>query len=238
MTDSPILVVDIGGISVKLSIVHEGSGSENIQRFSTPEGMTPQQLVEGVQQVAADWQYQVISMGYPGPVKNNTVWREPVNLGEGWVGFDFQQAFNMPVKMINDAAMQALGSYRGADMLFLGLGTGLGTALIREGQIIPMEIAHLPLRDGLDYEDALGQRGLDQSGYEVWYADLLKTIDLFSYALCTDYVVVGGGNARRLDEKLLPDNIYIGDNDNAFIGGGLMWRDELADDDVVRHYAI
>jgi predicted NBD/HSP70 family sugar kinase len=237
MSKQHILVIDIGGISVKLVLCSDPAEPVTVSRFPTPAFMTPQQLVEGVRQIARDWQYQAVSIGYPGPVKNNQVWREPVNLGAGWTDFDFKSAFACPVKLINDAAMQALGSYRGDDMLFLGLGTGLGTALIRDGQIIPLEVAHLPYRDGMNFEQALGKQGLDQSGYEVWYSDLLATIDLFAYALCTDYVVLGGGNANLLKEKFLPDNIHIGDNNNAFTGGLLLWSDKSTDDNVIRLYA-
>ena len=238
MSDKQILVIDIGGISVKLSHSSEITTPETLRRFPTPPAMTPTQLIEGVQQITQGWQYDAVSIGYPGPVKNNRVWREPVNLGTGWIDFDFQEALGCPVRLINDAAMQALGSYRGGDMLFLGLGTGLGTALIRDNQIIPMEVAHLPFRDGLNFEQTLGQPGLDKTGEEAWFANLMNAIDLLSYAFCSDYVVLGGGNARRIEEKLLPDDIYLGDNSNAFTGGVLLWGDQASDQDVLLRYAI
>ena len=238
MSDKQILVIDIGGISVKMALSSELATPETLRRFPTPASMTPAQLVEGVQHMTRDWQYDAVSIGYPGPVKNNRVWREPVNLGSGWVDYDFQAALGCPVKLINDAAMQALGSYRGGDMLFLGLGTGLGTALIQAGQIIPMEVAHLPFRDGRNFELVLGQQGLDESGKQAWFADLMAAIDLLSYAFCSDYVVLGGGNSRLIEEKQLPDDIYLGDNSNVFTGGCLLWEEQSSDQDVLLRYAI
>ena len=223
MTEKQILVIDIGGISVKMSVSGAQTGEALIRSFSTPEKMTPKQLLEGVNKTTTGWQYETVSIGYPGPVKNNHPWREPVNLGEGWIDFDYQSAFGCPVRMINDAAMQALGSYRGEDMLFLGLGTGLGTALILDNTIVPMEVAHLPFRDGTNFEQALGKQGLTESGKDVWFRNLLTTIDLFSYTFCSDYVVLGGGNARLLEQEDLPENVYIGSNDNAFAGGIKLW---------------
>jgi len=223
MTVKQILVIDIGGISVKMSVSDQQGDEMQARRFPTPEKMTPQQLLEGVKETASDWQYEYISIGYPGPVKRNQPWREPVNLGTGWVDFDYSSAFCCPVRMINDAAMQALGSYRGKDMLFLGLGTGLGTALILDNHIVPMEVAHLPFKEGKNFEHVLGKNGLSESGQDTWFSSLLEAIDLFSYTFCTDYVVLGGGNANRLDENKLPENVFIGSNDNAFVGGIQLW---------------
>ncbi|MCW8964976.1 MAG: ROK family protein [Gammaproteobacteria bacterium] len=237
MTDKRILVIDIGGISVKLSITGDQTTQETIRGFPTPALMTPGQLLEGVNQVATDWNYDVVSIGYPGPVKNNHPWREPVNLGKGWIDYDYEAAFGCPVRMINDAAMQALGSYRGDDMLFLGLGTGLGTAMIMNNQIIPLEAAHLPFREGRNFEQVLGKQGLDKDGQEVWFENLLATIKLFSYVFCSDYVVLGGGNANRIEQKDLPDNVYLGSNDNAFTGGILLWADQSPDHDIQQRYA-
>ena len=221
MTDQTILVIDVGGISVKLTTGVDQPGE--IRSFPSPKNMTPQQLVDHTASITEDWQYDRISIGYPGPVKNNQPWREPVNLGSGWVIFDYEQAFGHPVKMVNDAAMQALGSYQGGDMLFLGLGTGLGTALILDGHIVPLEIAHLPFREEQTFETLLGKAGLDASGFDDWLQNLLDAINLFSYALCTDYVVLGGGNAQRLHKGDLPEDVHIGHNDNAFSGGFKLW---------------
>jgi len=237
VSDKRILVIDIGGISVKISTNADQTTPDAIRSFSTPVLMTPEQLLEGVNQAAANWDYDVVSIGYPGPVKDNQPWREPVNLGKGWMEFDYEAAFGCPVRMINDAAMQALGSYRGGDMLFLGLGTGLGTAMINNNQVIPMEAAHLPSRDGRNYEQVLGQQGLDKDGREVWFKNLLVTIALFSYVFCSDYVVLGGGNSNRIEQKDLPDNVYLGSNDNAFTGGILLWADQSSDHDVQQRYA-
>ena len=223
MTDKQVLVIDVGGISVKMSVSGAQTDEALIRSFPTPEKMTPKQLLDGVNETTAGWQYKYISIGYPGPVKNNHPWREPVNLGEGWIDFDYQSAFGCPVRVINDAAMQALGSYRGEDMLFLGLGTGLGTALILDNTIVPMEVAHLPFRDGKNFEQTLGKQGLTESGQDVWFRNLLITIDLFSYTFCSDYVVLGGGNSRLLEQENLPENVYIGSNDNAFTGGIKLW---------------
>ena len=223
MTDKQILVIDIGGISVKMSVSGTQTDEVLIRSFPTPEKMTPKQLLEGVNETTTGWQYEDVSIGFPGPVKNNHPWREPVNLGEGWIDFDYQSAFGCPVRVINDAAMQALGSYRGEDMLFLGLGTGLGTALILDNTIVPMEVAHLPFRDGKNFEQTLGKQGLTESGQNVWFRNLLITIDLFSYTFCSDYVVLGGGNSRLLEQENLPENVYIGSNDNAFTGGIKLW---------------
>jgi polyphosphate glucokinase len=223
VTDKQILVIDIGGISVKMSVNGAQTDEALIRSFPTPEKMTPKQLLEGVNKTTTDWQYETVSIGYPGPVKNNHPWREPVNLGEGWIDFDYQSAFGCPVRIINDAAMQALGSYRGGDMLFLGLGTGLGTALILDNRIVPLEVAHLPFGNGKKFEQVLGKQGLDESGKDVWLSNLLIAIDLFSYTFCSDYVVLGGGNAQLLEQEDLPENVYIGSNDNAFTGGTKLW---------------
>ena len=213
-----ILVVDIGGISVKLCASHQTPHA-----FPTPPGMTPQQLMQGIAETAGDWRYDRVSLGFPGPVRHNRPLREPVNLGTGWVDFDYQAAFGTPVRMLNDAAMQALGSYRNDIMLFLGLGTGLGTTLIHDGHVVPMEIAHLPYRDGKTFEACLGKAGLDAAGEERWKADVLAAIDLFTYTLCPDYIVLGGGNAQRFSAEELPAHVSLGDNLNACTGGLRMW---------------
>lgn len=214
-----ILVVDIGGISVKLH-----TSGETTRSFDTPAGMTPSQMMHHIRAVTADWSHDRVSVGFPGPVRQNRPLREPVNLGSGWVDFDFQAAFDCPVRIINDAAMQALGSYRGGIMLFLGLGTGLGTALIHDDHIVPMEIAHLPFRDGETFERLLGKAGLDALGPARWKDRVLETIGLFTYALCPEYVVLGGGNAQRFTAGELPEHVSIGDNADAHTGGIRMWE--------------
>lgn len=216
------LVIDIGGISVKLYTAGEASRS-----FPTPAGMTPQQLLEGIRTVIPDWHYRHVSVGYPGPVRHNRPSREPVNLGAGWQDFDYTTAFGCPVRMINDAAMQALGSYRGGVMLFLGLGTGLGTALIHDEHIVPLEMAHLPFRDGETFERLLGKSGLDSLGMERWKQYVLEAIGLFTYTLLPEYVVLGGGNAHRFEAGELPAHVSLGDNSNACVGGERLWDDPL-----------
>jgi len=214
-----ILVVDIGGLSVKLLV----TGSTQARSFPTPAQMTPGQMMQAIEEIAADWAWDRVSIGFPGPIRNNRPLREPVNLGVGWVDFDYAAAFGCPVQLINDAAMQALGSYRGGNMLFLGLGTGLGTALIHDGHIVAMEMAHLPYRDGNTFEQALGKPGLDRAGLESWKAQVLEAIELFRYALNPDYVVLGGGNAWKFTDAELPEQVYRGDNANAFGGGFRLW---------------
>ena len=180
-------------------------------------------MMQHILATTADWDYDHVSVGFPGPAGKNRPLREPVNLGGGWVDFDFPAAFACPVRLINDAAMQALGSYRGGIMLFLGLGTGLGTALIHEDHIVPMEIAHLPFRDGETFERLLGKAGLDTLGATRWKEHVLETIGLFTYALCPEYVVLGGGNARRFTAGELPEIVSLGDNADAHTGGIRMW---------------
>jgi polyphosphate glucokinase len=213
-----ILVVDIGGISIKLAM-------RNLEVISipTPEQMSPRQLVQLVTAATDNWRYDCVSIGYPGPVRHDRPLREPVNLGGGWVEFDYTAAFGCPVHMINDAAMQALGSYHGGVMLFLGLGTGLGTALVHEGHMVPMEIAHLPFRDGETFEFSLGKAGLDRLGLAGWKESVCEAVDLLAYALCPDYVVLGGGNANRLADDELPEIVERGDNINAIKGGLRLW---------------
>jgi polyphosphate glucokinase len=187
----------------------------------TPEDMVPQ-IVEAVK----DWTYQVVSMGYPGPVMRGRPIAEPRNLGTGWVKFDYEAAFQHPVKIINDAAMQALGSYEGGKMLFLGLGTGLGSAMVIDGQVEPMELAHLPYRKRT-FEDYVGERGLKRLGRKKWQECVEDVAERLAAALQAEYVVIGGGNARKLKE--LPPNCRVGDNNNAFKGGFRLW-DTAAED--------
>jgi polyphosphate glucokinase len=177
-------------------------------------------MVSGVKKLAADWTYDAVSIGYPGPVLSGRPSAEPANLGRGWVGFDFAQAVGLPVKVINDAAMQALGSYRGGKMLFLGLGTGLGTALVAEGVVKPMELGHLPYKRGT-YEDYVGRAGLERDGQRKWRLHVADVIERLVAALRPDDTVIGGGNVRKLNA--LPPRCRAGDNANAFLGGFRLW---------------
>jgi len=212
-----VLVVDIGGSGVKIL----ATGQSERRRFPSGPTMTPQQVVTGVKDLAADWKYDVVSIGYPGLVCRGQITAEPHNLAPGWVGFDFQAAFGCPVKVMNDAAMQALGSYQGGLMLFLGLGTGLGSALVTEGAVWPMELAHLSYMKGT-LEDYVGLRGLERLGKKKWRWHVAFVVERLIAALHPDDVVLGGGNQKKL--KTLPPGCRVGDNDNAFLGGFRMWE--------------
>jgi len=212
-----VLIVDVGGTHVKLEL----SGQSERREFKSGPKLTAKRMIGEVKRLAADWSYDVVSIGYPGLVVRDRVVAEPHNLGPGWTNFDFSKAFGCPVKIINDAAMQALGSYRGGKMLFLGLGTGLGTTMIVDGVIEPMELAHLPYRKGKTFEDYVGAAGLKRLGQAKWRKHVVDVIKHLMTALEPEYVVIGGGNADRLDK--LPRRVRKGDNDNAFIGGYKMW---------------
>jgi polyphosphate glucokinase len=211
-----ILAVDVGGTHVKILATGETQKREIV---SGPR-MTARQMVSDVKKLAKDWAYDVISVGFPGPVLHGRPVAEPHNLGPGWMGFDFATAFGLPVRVINDAAMQALGSYRGGRMLFLGLGTGLGTAMIVNGVVEPMEFGHLPYKKGT-YEDYVGDRGLHRVGKKRWRKLVEDVIERLVAATEPDDVVIGGGNVVHL--KTLPKGCRAGNNDNAFIGGFRMW---------------
>ena len=213
-----ILTVDVGGSHVKMLL----NGESERRRFTSGDELSPGQMVEGVLEHTREWEYTGVSVGVPAPVQDGRVTREPVNLGGGWVGFDYESAFGKPTKVVNDAAMQALGSYQGGRMLFLGLGTGLGSTMISDGVIEPMELAHLPYRKGT-YEDYVGERGLEQVGRKRWEKEVHKVIELFTEALEPEYVVLGGGNAKRLEH--LPENVRLGRNEDAFLGGFRLWVD-------------
>ncbi|MGA9573806.1 MAG: ROK family protein [Lysobacterales bacterium] len=213
-----VLVIDVGGSHVKFRSTTQ---SEKQKIPSGPE-MTPKDMVSQVKTLCADWHYNVVSIGYPGPVHSQHIVSEPHNLGTGWVGFDFQAAFNCPVRLINDAAMQALGGYRGGKMLFLGFGTGLGSAMIVESIVEPMELGHLPYKKGT-YEDYVGERALDTMGMKKWRKHVLAVIDYFRNALEPDEVLLGGGNTKHLDK--LPPRCRRGDNSDAFEGGFRLWKD-------------
>jgi polyphosphate glucokinase len=211
-----VLAVDIGGTHVKVLV----SGQSEARKFDSGPGLSAQSMVSGVKQITGDWTYDAVSIGYPGPVRGNMPAAEPHNLGRGWEDFDFEAAFGRPVKLINDAAMQALGSYRGGKMLFLGLGTGLGSAMITDGIIDPMELGHLPWKRHT-YEHYVGQRGLDHFGAHKWQRYVADAVKQLIAALEPDDVVLGGGNVKQL--ATLPPNCREGDNANAFLGGFRLW---------------
>jgi polyphosphate glucokinase len=212
-----VLVIDIGGNNVKIL----ASGQNEPRKFPSGPTMTPKQMVAGVKKLAGDWKYDVVSIGYPGMVVRNRLVAEPHNLGRGWMGFDFEAAFKRPVKVVNDAAMQALGSYTGSKMLFLGLGTGLGSAMIIDGTIEPMELAHLSYKKGT-YEDYVGERSLEKRGKKKWRSHVAEVVNCLISALEPDDVVLGGGNVKKLKE--LPKGCRAGNNANAFVGGFRLWE--------------
>lgn len=212
-----ILVVDVGGTSVKIL----ATGQEPPRKAPSGPTMSAEQMVATVKELAGDWQYDVVSIGYPGFVVRGRPVTEPVNLALGWVGFDFQTAFGCPVKVINDAAMQALGSYEGGKLLFLGLGTGLGTAMVVDGVVEPMELAHLRYRKGT-FEAYVGKRGMELQGRKKWRKRVADVVATLAAALEPDDIVLGGGNVKNLKE--LPPDCRAGDNANAFVGGFRLWE--------------
>ncbi len=214
-----VLAVDVGGSNVKQVL----NGIDERRRFPSGRELTPGQMVAGVLEQTADWEYVGVSVVVPAPVLDGKVVREPVNLGPGWVGFDFEKAFGKPTKVVNDAAMQALGSYDGGRMLFLGLGTGLGTTLIIDGFVVAMEVQHMPFRKGT-FEDYVGERGLGRLGHKRWRKALVEVIDVYVAAFQPDYVMLGGGNAREIGE--LPPNCRLGNNEDAFLGGFRLWVED------------
>ncbi|QPC90170.1 ROK family protein [Mesorhizobium sp. INR15] len=215
-----VLSIDIGGSHVKILT---SAGGEERRTDSGPD-LTPQQMIDKVKTLADGLSYDVVSMGYPGPVNHNRPVTDPANLGKGWAGFDFAGAFGKPVKVVNDAMMQAIGSYEGGRMLFLGLGTGLGAAMIADNVAQPMELAHLPYKKGMSFEDYVGERGLEKRGKKKWRKSVFDVVDRLRAALQPDYVVIGGGNVDKLDE--LPADSRRGDNTRAFEGGFRLWRDK------------
>ncbi len=213
-----ILVIDVGGTNIKVL----ASGKRTPIKIPSGPRMTPGIMVKAVLEATAGWEYDVVSIGYPGPVSEGRPVREPWNLGKGWVRFDYKKALHRPVRIINDAAMQALGSYAGGSMLFLGLGTGLGSTMIVDKMLIPLELAHLPYVHGKTYEEYLGEAGFRELGKRAWRRHVSRVVALFIDAFRVDYVVLGGGNSKRLDE--LPPNTRLGTNANAFKGGFRLWR--------------
>lgn len=212
-----VLVIDVGGTHIKLL----ATGQKDPRKIPSGPAMTAGKMVRVVKACVKDWKFDRVSLGYPGPIINQHPLREPHNLGPGWMKFDFVRAFGCPVKMINDASMQALGSYKGGRMLFLGLGTGLGSAMIVDGVLEPMELAHLLYKNGKTYEDYLGLRGLERMGKKKWRRHVAKVTNKLKDALGADYVVLGGGNIKEL--KRLPAGARLGSNENAFLGGFRMW---------------
>ena len=215
-----ILSIDIGGTNVKIKV----SDQNEVRKFPSGKELSAHQMVRGVQELAKDWSYDVVTVGYPGPVARDKILKEPVNLGKAWTEIDFAAEFGKPTKLINDAAMQALGSYEGGRMLFLGLGTGLGNALIIDGVIAPMELGHLHFKKKQSFEDFVGVRGLDRLGKKKWQEAVFEVVHRLKTALIADYVVLGGGNAKKLTQ--LPEGCRLGDNENAFIGGFRLWQDQ------------
>jgi polyphosphate glucokinase len=212
-----ILVIDIGGTHVKVL----ATGHRKVVEIPSGPKMTPTKMIAGVRAATARWKYDAVSIGYPGPVVHGRPFAEPHHLGSGWVGYNFERTFRRPVKIINDAAMQALGSYQGGRMLFLGLGTGLGSALIVANVLEPLELAHLPYHKGRSYEDYIGLAGLERLGKRKWQHHVKEVVKQLKAALQADYVVLGGGNARLL--KKLPPGTRLGNNTNAFQGGFRLW---------------
>jgi polyphosphate glucokinase len=212
-----ILAIDVGGTHVKVL----ASGQTEERKVVSGPTMTAAGMVDAVKALTADWSYEAVSLGYPGPVVHEMPFKEPANLGQGWVGFDFAAAFGRPTKIINDAAMQALGSYDGGRMLFLGLGTGLGSAMVVDGIVQPMELAHLPFTKKRTYEETVGLAALMRLGKKKWRKKVAAVIAELSAALEPDYVILGGGNAKFM--KQLPPDVKLGDNANAFLGGFRLW---------------
>ncbi|MGD9897307.1 MAG: ROK family protein [Candidatus Methylacidiphilaceae bacterium] len=216
--EEKILVLDVGGQHVKVY----ASGHPDPVKIPTGPKFTPADLVKKVKEAAGSWSWRLVSIGFPGPVVGGKPSREPQHLGPGWVSFDFEGAFGKPVRIVNDAAMQALGSYHGGDMLFLGLGTGLGSALIVEGVLQPLQLEAMPYRHGKTAEEYVGQAGLQRLGHRKWRAHVRRLITLLHFILQVDYVVIGGGNSRFL--KKLPAFCSLGENELAFPGGLRLWQ--------------
>jgi polyphosphate glucokinase len=219
-----VLAIDVGGTHVKMLATDQ----KEPQEFVSGPRMTAKQMVATVKKLTADWNYDAVSIGYPGPLLHGRILREPYNLGSGWVSFNFEKAFGCPVKVVNDAAMQALGSYKGGSMLFLGLGTGLGSAMIVDEVLEPMEIGHLPYRKSI-YEDYVGLRGLKRFGKKKWRKYVVDVVERLAAALEPDDIVLGGGNVKHLED--LPKGCRRGDNANAFIGGFRLWMENKSADE-------
>lgn len=223
------LVIDIGGTNVKLL----ATGQHDAVKIPSGPDMTPRLMVREVLDATAGWGIQRISIGFPAPIRGGKPQHEPVHLAKGWVRFDFEKAFGVPVRLVNDAAMQALGSYDGGKMLFMGLGTGLGTALMLDGTLIPLELAHLPYHHGKTYEESVGDAEMKDIGKKKWRKRVLDIVDRFMAAFQVDYIVLGGGNSRHM--HTLPKNVRLGANANAFVGGFRLWEDKRFDSTHAHH---
>jgi polyphosphate glucokinase len=215
-----ILVIDVGGTHVKFRVGPRGA----VQKFRSGPTMTPARMLAQLRKLTRELRYDAVSIGYPGLVFHGRIAAEPHNLGSGWVGYKFARELAKPVRIINDAAMQAIGSYRGGRMLFLGLGTGLGATLIIDGVVEPTEVGHMPYKHGLTFEDYVGERGRERLGNRKWRKAVNEVIADLQAAFEADYVVLGGGNAVRLKRKHLPARVQLGDNYNALTGGLRLWR--------------
>ncbi|HTO70083.1 MAG TPA: ROK family protein [Myxococcota bacterium] len=213
-----VLVIDVGGTHVKVL----ATGHRKKREFESGPKLGPREMVAHVRELTRDWRFDAVSIGYPGPAHGGRPVADPHNLGPGWVRFDFRRAFAKPVHLMNDAAMQALGSYEGGRMLFLGLGTGMGSALVVDGVVEPLELAHLPYKNGKTFEDYVGERGLVRLGWHHWHRAVHDVVDRLAAAMQVEYVVLGGGNARLV--KRLPKHTRRGDNHNAFRGGYRLWE--------------
>src|SRR5215813_13301062 len=223
-----VLVIDVGGTHVKIL----ATGQKERREFESGTTLTPERMVAGVKELSKDWKYDVVAIGYPGRVRNNRPTAEPRNLAKGWVRFDFKAAFKRPVKLVNDAVMQAIGGYKGGKMLFLGLGTGLGSTMIVDGTVEPMELGHLPYKKAT-FEDYVGVRGLKKHGEKKWRRHVADVVKRLIAATEPDYVVLGGGNVKHLHD--LPPGCVTGDNSNAFVGGFRLWEMDRSDAVTLSH---
>ncbi|MGE5213141.1 MAG: ROK family protein [Nitrospirota bacterium] len=214
-----ILVIDVGGSNVKVMI-----SRAQRRKFKSGQEMTPRELVTQLKPLVEDWKFDAISIGFPAPVRNGCIMTEPKHLGPGWTRFNFEKSLGKPIRIINDAAMQALGSYRGQRMLFLGLGTGLGSTLIWQSNVLPLELGDLPYGNDHIIEDYLGKSGLKKLGEKRWETEVVRSVMLLKKSLIADYVVLGGGSAKKLER--LPERIELGHNRNAFLGGVRLWQTE------------
>jgi polyphosphate glucokinase len=212
-----ILVIDVGGNNVKLMVTRAGR-----RKFKSGPKLTPRDMVAQVNEEVEDWKFEAISIGFPAPVRDGRILDEPKNLGRGWLRFNFEKAFRKPVRIVNDAAMQALGSYRGGRMLFLGLGTGLGSSLVFRNIVLPLELGDLPYRDDRIIEDFLGKPGITKLGEKEWERQVMLSVAQLRKAFIADYVVLGGGNAKKL--RQLPRGAELGQNRNAYLGGVRLWQ--------------
>lgn len=214
-----ILIIDIGGTNVKLMISREEK-----RKFDSGPKLTPKQLVSAIKKTVIGWEYDAISIGFPAPVRDGAIMKGPKHLGKGWVGWNAQESLGKPVRIINDAALQALGSYHGGRMLFLGLGTGLGSALLWERNLLSLELGDLPYPAGLRIEDYLGKAGMEELGRKAWRREVEGAVAQLKLAFIADYVVLGGGNAKQMDR--LPEGVELGHNRNAFLGGCRLWEND------------